>query len=83
MDEQYAYDASGKSVKLPNVGSSTDCLGKILNNFGVSASSLSISYDSGSDSINLSVEGQDISLKKCPSKVTIMLPKLRGFLATI
>jgi hypothetical protein len=65
--EKYKYNSSSKSFSLPNTGSSSDCLGQYLQQFGVDPSVLKILYDEDVDVVSISAEGQKIQLKKCPS----------------
>lgn len=63
--EQFAIDSKTGKITLPGGSSPSDCVGKVLSNFGVSLSEVDISYVASTDELKISAMGQDIEMKKC------------------
>lgn len=63
--EPYTYDQASGKVTIPGIDNPDDCIGKVADEFGVTADTVDITYEAASNSIKIDIGFGAVELKQC------------------
>lgn len=65
--EPFTFDESSGKVTIPGIDNPDDCIGKVADEFGITADTVDITYSAASNSIKIDIGFGSVELKPCPA----------------
>ena len=81
--EPYTFDESSGKVTIPGIDNPDDCIGKVADEFGITADTVDITYSAASNSIKIDIGFGSVELKSCPATAAgwevLLIPHVPNF----